>query len=792
MDISKIIYVLRAIGIGGIARTIHYGLLRDVIEKRFPISLNPNIFDPGVLKQFNPINGGLVVEFEQARVEIIFLSKDLIRISWEPGKPPISYTIEKTDWDIQQPIIESNINGLSLVCDNLSLTINNVGQIIYLDADRNNLRLDKPPVRVGDGWSLSTILKPNEHIYGLGERAGMFNLRPGNYCSWNTDVQGNYSKGKDPLYIGTPIYLSLSTAGSYLVYYENSYRSTFNISDILKATFEGGMLRYYIFFGSLEDIYRRLSDLVGRPNMPPRWVFGYHQSRWGYRNEADIRKVVSGFEEHNLPLSAIHLDIDYMNGYRVFTIDSTRYPDMKQLTTDLEEKGIKVVASINPAVKSDPDYKVYSEGLSKDVYCKRPNGKIQGGVSWPGWSVFPDFSKSQARIWWQNQYQLLLKEGIAGIWHDMNEPSSFTAWGDKTLPISTQHDMEGQGGNHLEAHNIYGLLMNQAGYEAIRKYLPDKRPWIFTRAGWASLQRYAWNWTGDTETSWESLQQTISTILGLGLSGHAFAGVDIGGFSGSPSAELYLRWFQMATFLPLFRTHSAIGTKPREPWVYGEPTTSIVRKFLLLRYKLLHYLYSLAWDTAHSGIPPIRPLFWDDPDDLSLWDIGDEFLLGNELLIAPIVSEGKNTRQINLPHGRWYSFWDDKLYVGPKEFEVEANLEVIPIFIKAGAILPLEDDGNICLHVYPDINNTSSSHVYFDAGDGYGPWRLDDFHLSYKQNTMEILWRKEGDFPFPFSFVSIQIHDKSIISATIDGENCPIQNNGFTTPVFQKLILWFR
>lgn len=793
MDIRKIIYVLRAIGINGIVRTLQYGFARDRVDNKYSkrVSAVKRLY-PGELQSENSIKGGIQLKFEHSSVELIFLSPNLIQISWEPGKPPFPYSIAKSDWETQQPLINSDTSGHSLIWGDFTVTIDNTGGICFQDFKGNILRRDNPPIREGDQWNLSTILAPEEHIYGLGERASSLNLRPGNYCSWNTDPAGSYTHGNDPLYIGTPIYLSLSNAGSYLVYYDNSFRSYFQIGDNFKASFTGGMLRYYLFFGSFEKIFEQLAELVGRPCMPPRWVLGYHQSRWGYRTEADIREVVKGFEEHNLPVSAIHLDIDYMDGFRVFTINSNRFPEMKKLTSDLEDKGIKLVASLNPAVKRDRKYEVFNQGSSKDVFCKLPNGKILSGVSWPGWSVFPDFTKPEARKWWQDQYQSLLSAGISGIWHDMNEPASFAAWGDKTFPISTSHSMDGRGGDHLEAHNLYGLLMNQAGYEAIHEYAPNKRPWIFSRAGWAGLHRYAWNWTGDVESTWESLKQTIPTILGLGLSGHAFSGVDIGGFSGSPGAELYLRWFQMATFLPLFRTHSAIGTKSREPWAYGEPTTGIIRNFLKLRYKLIPYLYTLAWEAAHTGISPIRPIFWENPEDKRLWDVEDEFLLGNAVLLAPILHEKEYKRRITLPRGNWYSFWDDQQYIGPSQFELPVTLETIPLFIKSGSLLPMEESGKICINVYPDIVNTNSNHIYFDDGDGYGAWRVDNFHFNAKQNSMDISWVHEGEFPFPYPFVTIQIHGKQLINAIVDGNPRRIQGNTLITPIFKNLNLYFE
>ena len=790
MIIRNILYILRAIGLSGIARTIYYGVQRDRANKLVGNKPPGRIYvNPGTLSTVNYIPGGIEAVFENASLQIIFLSENMILISWEPGIAPIPYTIAKNDWKIVTPEHKINRADHSLTFGNLKIVFDTQGNIRIVNLQGKLLKHDHPPMRKGDQWILSTELFPEEHIYGLGERAGKLDLRPGNYTSWNTDPGGNYSQGTDPLYIGTPIYLSLSTTGNQLVYFENSYRADFRIADTLEAEFSGGMLRYYLIFGSLEEIYTKLGELVGRPFMPPRWVFGYHQSRWSYRNETEVRELVKEFEGHDLPLSAIHLDIDYMDQFKVFTINDASFPSLKQLTGFLAMKGIKTVVSLNPAVKVDRNFDIYNDGKSKDVFCKLPNGEIFHGVSWPGWSVFPDFTKPDVRKWWREQYHYLTSEGISGIWHDMNEPASFAAWGDKSFPLSTQHFMEGRGGNHEEAHNLYGLLMNQAGYEALRVNSPDKRPWILSRSGWAGLQRYAWNWTADTNTSWESLQQTIPTILGLGLSGHAFSGVDIGGFSGDPDAELYLRWFQLAAFLPLFRTHSSIVTKPREPWVYGEPTTSIIRKYLKLRYKLLPYLYTLAWDSAQTGIPPLRPLFWNNPTDIQFMDVQDEFLLGDALLLAPILHKGERSRPIILPPGKWYSFGDNLSHIGDKQFIYPAALSTIPFFVKEGTILPMEENGGICYHIYPGEDIVSESHKYTDVGDGYGSWRVDRFQISNNPNLLDISWSYEGNFPFPYAENKYQVHGKNLVNAVCDGKQYTIQDNSFITPYARRLLL---
>jgi len=790
MLIQKIIYVVKSIGSGGISRALRYAIQRDRAERGFSSAFtSTGEISPGNITASKAIPGGFQLTFIQAAVEVKFLTANMLMISWEPGKPPVPYTITRTEWFNGTPKHEVNGTYHSLTYGKLQVIIEEHGLIRVNQLDGKTLRVDLPPTRNGSKWMLSTELNAGEHIYGLGERAGELNLRPGEYSSWNTDPGGNYSHGADPLYIGTPIYLSISNQGAQLVYFENSHRAEFHIGENLRAQFAGGILRYYLIFGSLEEIYSQMAELVGKPFMPPRWALGYHQSRWGYRDEAEIKNVVNGFEVHDLPLSVIHLDIDHMNRFKVFTTDPHRFPSLKGLADYLAQKGIKIITIVDPTVKVDGEYAIYQDGLSKDAYCKLPDGEILQGVSWPGWSVFPDFSKPEARNWWGEQYRKLIDEGVSGIWHDMNEPSSFAAWGDKTLPFPTQHNMEGQGGDHHEAHNLYGLLMNMAGYEALSKHSPEKRPWILSRSGWAGSQSYAWNWTADIESSWEALRQTIPMILGLGLSGHSFSGVDIGGFGGNPDAELYLRWFQMAAFFPFFRTHSAIGTNRREPWVYGEPTTSIVRNFLKLRYKLLAYWYTLSWDASQTGIPILRPVFWENPSNQDLLDIQDEFLAGDALLVAPILYKNDRSRQVTLPPGTWYSFWDDQVCRGGQQFMINAPLSIIPLFVKAGSLLALEEDGGLCFHAYPGDENISENHLFMDAGDGYGSWRVDRMHMSKHRSSLEISWSYEGNYPFPYDEIRFQLHGEKLTGAISDGKSFNIQNNSFMSPFTHQLVL---
>jgi alpha-glucosidase len=458
-------------------------------------------------------------------------------------------------------------------------------------------------------------------------------------------------------------------------------------------------------------------------------------------------------------LDAFHLDIDYMDGYRVFTNDPNTYPDLERLSSDLAKDGIKTVVILDPGVKIDPDYGVYKTGIQSDAFLKLPDGERMRALVWPGWTHFPDFTSPVVRRWWGDYYQRFIEDGIAGFWHDMNEPAAFSSSGEGTLPRVTLHDMEGRGGNHEEAHNVYGLQMCAAGHWAYRNYARDRRPWFLTRSGWAGIQRYAWKWTGDVESSWSALKMTIATVLGLGMSGVSYAGSDIGGFSGNPDAELYTRWFQMSAFMAFFRNHAAVSTQRREPWVFGEPYTSILREMLHLRKKFMPYLYTLAYEANQSGLPFVRPVFWHKPEAKHLWEVDDAYLLGDALLVAPVVEQGALSREVFLPEGGWYNYWDGQYYPGEENIQVEAPLERIPLFVQAGAVLPLLEDDCLTFHLYLSQDSTHErlNTLYQDGGDGFGAYRMDTITMNREQGRVLLKWQREGDYPLPEE-VALVVH----------------------------------
>jgi len=766
MDMHTMLRALRSARPRQIAWALRYAPRRDRWKRRPASPVPPTA--PGVLLEFAPQPGGGRFHFAQADLEVHFLAPDLVRITWQPGVLPIPYALARQDWPAVEAGRRESESGWVLSTEELKVIVHRDGQLSFRDASGRLLRQELPPTRCGEAWQHVADLRPEEHIYGLAERALPWNLRGQTLQLWNLDPLG-YGPGNDPLYLAIPVYAGLHAQGSYLVFFENPYRATLSFDRQASARFAGGALRYYFIPGPLRRALERYSELTGRPPLPPRWALGYHQSRWGYRSADEIRQVAAGFRRHNLPLQAIHLDIDHMRGYRVFTFDEERFPEPARLARELLEQGIRLVAIVDPGVKADRRFDIFREGLERGMFCTLPNGRPVLAPVWPGWCAFPDFTDPRARSWWGQLHKRLLAAGISGCWNDMNEPAAFAAWGEPTLPPLTRHTMEGRGGDHDEAHNLYGLLMNRACYEGWRQLAPEVRPFILSRSGWAGLQAYAWNWTGDIESTWPALRQTVPMLLGLGLAGIPFCGSDIGGFGGNPSAELFLRWFQLAALTPFFRGHSAYNTARREPWTFGEPVLSMVRECLHLRERLLPYLYTLAWEAAHRGLPLMRPLFWADEGEPALWDVDDAFLLGEALLVAPILEEGVRRREVLLPRGRWYDFWEDAALEGPGPVALEGPLERIPILVRGGSVLPMEEEGRLVLHLYPPEAGTGQGRLYSDDGDGYEPGRVDTFCLEKTAAGLELTWEGQGDYPLPYAQVELRVHGMALQRAWVDG-----------------------
>jgi alpha-glucosidase len=425
---------------------------------------------------------------------------------------------------------------------------------------------------------------------------------------------------------------------------------------------DGGELRWYVVPGpGLDSVAARFSRLTGRHPLPPRWALGYQQSRYSYAPDTVVANLAAEFRRRDVPADVIHLDIDYMDGYRVFTWSPTAFPRPKARLDSLARQGFKVVAIVDPGVKRDTAYRVFREGLALRAFATNPDGSLALGRVWPDTSAFPDFARASVRDWWGRSQAALLDAGVRGIWNDMNEPASFFG---RTLSELVEFGEDGARGTHLEYHNQYGTLMARASYEGQRRLRPDRRPFTVVRAGYTGMQRYTAIWTGDNGATWPHLRVVIPQLVSLGLSGQPFAGSDVGGFMGAGSAELYARWLQAAVLHPFYRTHTEVNSPRREPWTYGPEHERANRATLRLRYRLLPALYTAFDQHARTGAPVVRPVFWGAEADTAALAVDDQYLLGDHLLVAPVVDSAADARAVHLPAGRWYRVGSDSAYDG--------------------------------------------------------------------------------------------------------------------------------
>ncbi len=639
---------------------------------------------------------------------------------------------------------------------------------VFVDKDSLRLRFtdrvhkeylaDDPTMAYGwDGNEVRTwkTLAPNEKFFGLGQKGGGLDKRGRELVLWNSDTPG-YTDNTDPLYQSVPFYIGVRDSIAYGVFFNNSYKSRFNFGAgqqrYSSFSAEDGPLDYFVIYGpSIKEVVQRFSDLTGKMNLPPLWSLGYQQCRWSYYPESEVRRIAKTFREKDIPCDVIYLDIHYMNGYRVFTWDSTRFPNPKKMIDDLAKDGFKLVPIIDPGVKVDPDYKIAQEGLAQDLFVKYPDGTTHVGEVWPGQSYFPDFSNPLTRIWWGGHIAELRKQGLRGFWNDMNEPA---CWG-QAFPLETIFNDNGLNTSHKKQHNLYALQMAQATYEGLLKEFPNERPFILTRAGFAGIQRYSAAWTGDNLATEEHLELGIRMMLGMGLSGQPFVGMDIGGFMGTPSPELYARWIQVGAISPFCRTHTHYGSPDQEPWSFGENIEDISRKFIKFRYELLPYLYTLFYQSSKTGEPIWRPMFYEFQDDPKCydWAYQQQFMLGYYILVAPVTRVGQYTKKVYLPEGRWLDWNTEKVYEGPQEIIVDAHLGWLPMFLREGTMLVRRDaqdyadqrpEREIRLDVFQgpvrDIQPLISAMLYEDDGLSYMSDRTQvvTYWFGYDEKSMRL------------------------------------------------------
>jgi alpha-glucosidase len=583
-----------------------------------------------------------------------------------------------------------------------------------------------PEFTLTDHKASATIqLQGGISLYGGGEVTGPL-LRNGQSIKlWNTDNGAYGSDSGKRLYQSHPWVMGVRKDGSaFGILFDSPWKSEL-LTNSNKITFntEGALFRVFIIDrSSPKEVLKGLAELTGTIQLPPRWALGYQQCRFSYQTQQRVKEIADTFRQKNIPCDAIWMDIDYMEGYRVFTFNKQNFPEPEKLNAYLHENSFHSVFMIDPGVKVDSNYAVYKSGEANDVWVKSPNGNEYHGKVWPGECAFPDFTMPRTRDWWAGLYRQFLSNGIDGIWNDMNEP----AVNDKdlpkdqqlgTMPYNTVHRGGGDlpAGPHLLYHNAYGRLMVEASMRGIMAANPNKRPFVLTRANLLGGQRYAATWTGDNLADPKFMKLSVPMSLTLGLSGQPFSGPDIGGFLGNTSGDLWAQWIGFGVFLPFARGHACAGTNNKEPWAFGEQIEKTSRIALNRRYRLLPYLYTLFYQSHLTGLPVMSPVFFADPKDLKLRAEEQAFLLGDDLLVIPSFAKG-----LALPSG----IWEDLHLVNGEEADpYQASLKIRGgSIIPAGEIIQNTNEKSfapLTLYVCLDKDRKAKGQMYWDAGEGY-------------------------------------------------------------------------
>ena len=685
------------------------------------------------------------------------------------------------------------------------ITLNETDNTLSFNTGYYKVEIHKNPLRVrfynnegvlinedepsfGIGWMGEEVtcyktLQHGERFLGLGEKAGNLDKFNTQLTNWNTDAFA-YGAESDPLYASIPFYIGITHGHSYGIFLDNSTKTDFNFGasnhrfSFFRA--QSGVLNYYFFHApDMAGVINAYTTLTGKIKMPPLWSLGYQQCRYSYYPAAEVLNLARTFREKNIPCDVLYLDIHYMQDYKVFTWNNQRFENPKQLISELNDMGFKVVVIVDPGIKIEDGYGIYEDGLKEGIFIKYPDGDTYRGEAWPGWCHFPDFTDEKARKWWGDKFEPLVGDGLEGFWNDMNEPA---VWG-KNVPDLVEFEYDGLKASHKQAHNVYGMQMARATHDGAKKHLQGKRPFVLTRAGYAGIQRFAALWTGDNVSTEEHLLLGARMISGLGLSGVPYAGFDVGGFIGEATPDLFTRWIQLGAFTPFFRGHTMINSRDTEPWAFGEEAEEISRNYIALRYRMMPYLYSLFYQASQTGMPVVRSLALNHHNEWKVfaYDYQNQFYFGDSLLVCPVVPN-KQLTKVYLPQGEFYDFFNDEKVLQTGETIVELTKDKLPVFVKAGAILPMQATVQhtnqvtdiLEIHLYYGQHETSFEY-YEDGGQTYqylnGEYYKRVFAYNPHQHSFT-LKPKEGNYTSKYKTVCLYMHcfEAATLKPSVNGQ----------------------
>ena len=613
------------------------------------------------------------------------------------------------------------------------------GHPIHTGAVLDKPTMDITPVMDFPGWdispsngSLSKTLSESMRVFGLGETVRGMNKRGWIYISNNTD-DPNHDEDKRSLYASQNFILLASPEEEEVegIFIDDPGTVRFDIGytelNRLIICSESGNADIYRFTAdSADEIVRQFRAITGQSYIPPKWAFGFGQSRWGYKTEEDIRTVYERYRDASVPLDSIYLDIDYMERYKDFTVNTESFPHFSDFVEEMRKSHVHLVPIIDAGVKMEEGYETYEEGCEKDYFVKKENGERLVAAVWPGRVHFPDFFKPEVQNWFGHKYQFLLEQGIDGFWNDMNEPAIFYTedrlkevfeeiekYKNENLDIQSYfaftnlvstlgnnpadyrrfyHEHEGQSIRHDKVHNLFGFYMTKAAGEALRKMEPNKRILLFSRSSYIGMHRYGGVWTGDNKSWWSHLLLSLQQMPALNMCGFLYSGSDIGGFGADCTEDLMARWLSLAILTPLYRNHACAGTRLQE--LYQFQNLESFRKIIELRYALIPYIYSEFMKAAVKNEMYFRPLSFIWSKDSRAYEVEDQIVVGESIMLAPVVEQNHNGRTVYLPESMkllrfkaWNDYTEEILPAGTHY--VECRLFETILFLRKGHVLPL-------------------------------------------------------------------------------------------------------
>ena len=643
--------------------------------------------------------------------------------------------------------------------------------------------VDKSPVRItfrrsGDdlvaeesgyfnddrGVGFRFTLDAGEKIMGGGQRVLGMDRRGYRMPLYNR-AHYAYETESRQMYYGLPAVLS---SDKYMIVFDNSASGWLDIgeteADVLSFEAVGGRTAYIVVAGDdYPALIRNYTDVTGRQPLPPRWAFGNFASRFGYRSEKETRNVVRRFRRQDIPLDVVVIDIfwfgpDVKGHMGNLDWDREAWPDAGDMIADFRRQGVKTIVVTEPFILTTS--KRWQSAVDNEALAKNDTGGPRTFDFFFGNTGLVDVFNEAAQDWFWQYYHDLFEQGVAGTWGDLGEPEVHP--GD-SLHWLSDPGIEATGD---EVHNAFGHAWTQMVYERQVRHFPDTRPMIMMRSGFAGTQRFGLiPWTGDVNRTWGGLKPQVELSLSMGLFGLGYTHSDLGGFTkglpedlGTFNQQLYLRWLQYGVFQPVYRPHAQEGLPP-EPVFQDRETRNIARDYINLRYRLLPYVYTLAWENSTTGMPLMRPLFFEDDEDLSLIDEKDAYLWGDAFLVKPVTDPDVTSVDVPLPDGAWFDFWTGTRYEGGNEATISVDLETIPVLVRAGSFVPMTpevdstDDYSserLTLHYYADDSvRHATGQMYDDDGESrmslaQGAYELLRFSARQGGDSLAIDLRREG------------------------------------------------